>query len=151
MSVKVKVKKLNEKAIIPFKKIDSDFCYDVVATSREEIAPHVFRYGIGLAFAMQRPDWCYPDEFCISIDMRPRSSVWEHGLVLANCEGTVDELYRGEVKAVFYHVLPDMPLYEVGERIGQIKFGVTWRMDFEETDELDETVRGAGGFGSTGK
>lgn len=64
--MKVKVKFINEdakalylktskgKSIFPFKEHDSDFCYDVVATSREEVAPNVYKYGIGLAFQIDR-------------------------------------------------------------------------------------------------
>lgn len=47
--------------------------------------------------------------------------------------------------------MPTMPKYEVGDRIGQIKLGITFPMGFVEVDELDDTERGAGGYGSTGK
>ena len=72
-------------------------------------------------------------------------------MVLSNCEGTIDETYRGEVFAVFYHVIPGLPRYNVGDRIGQIKLGVTLAIEFEEADELSDTDRGAGGYGSTGR
>ena len=52
--MKVKVKKLNENAVIPFKTYERDFCYDVVAVSEEEVAPNVWKYGIGLAFQIDR-------------------------------------------------------------------------------------------------
>lgn len=117
--MKVKVKLLNPEAKLPVKKYENDFCYDVYAVSEEEIAPNIWRYGLGLAFQMC-PD---PGDYCgglvFSIDLRPRSSVWKTGMVLSNCEGTVDEQYRGEVSAVFYHVMPDMPRYRIGDRIGQ--------------------------------
>jgi len=148
--MKVRIKKLNENAVVPSKKHERDFCYDVVATSREEIAPGVYKYGIGLAFEIIRDERFRP-YVTFSIDLRPRSSVWKTGLVLANCEGTVDENYRGELCAIFYHVLPELPIYEVGDRIGQIKLGATEPMDFEVVDELSDTDRGDGGFGSTGK
>ena len=60
-------------------------------------------------------------------------------------------MYRGNVSAVFYHVMPTMPRYRVGDRIGQIKIGITLPMEFIEVKELDNTERGAGGYGSTGK
>jgi dUTP pyrophosphatase len=72
-------------------------------------------------------------------------------MVLSNCEGTIDELYTGEVSAVFYHIMPNMPKYEVGDRIGQIKIGVTFPIEFVEVDELGKTARGNGGYGSTGR
>jgi dUTP pyrophosphatase len=174
--MKVKVKKLNSEAVLPYKKYNEDFCYDVVATSCEEVAPNVYKYGLGLAFQIERgieeieactrfvmDDGCevgvvaprkmdmWRSPLNLSIDFRPRSSVWQTGMVLSNCEGTIDELYTGEVSAVFYHIMPNMPKYEVGDRIGQIKIGVTFPIEFVEVEELDKTARGDGGYGSTGK
>ena len=165
--MEVKIKKLHPDAVMPYKTYEDDFCYDCVATSCEEVAPNVYKYGIGLAFEI---DHNADNPFCrvyalsknrclvkkdeawkLSIDFRPRSSVWKTGMVLSNCEGTIDELYRGEVSAVFYHVMPDMPRYRVGDRIGQIKLGFTLPMNFVVVDKLDESERGAGGYGSTGK
>jgi dUTP pyrophosphatase len=172
--MKVKVKKLNENAVIPFKTHKEDFCYDCVATSCEEIAPNVYKYGLGLAFEIERDvelislgatyrsghDVVSQDTKCInmkdsplnfSLDFRPRSSVYKTGMVLANCAGTVDELYRGEVFAIFYHVMPNMMRYEVGDKIIQCKLGITLPIEFIEANELSKTERGVGGFGSTGK
>ena len=161
--MKVKVKYTNELARelyhnasgnesqFPFKKYDDDFCYDVVATSCTEIAPNVYKYGIGLAFQIERVGGLAVAPMKLSIDLRPRSSVWKTGMVLSNSTGTIDETYTGEVSAIFYHLFPDMPIYKVGERIGQIKIGLTYPIKFVEVDELDGTMRGAGGFGSTGK
>ena len=161
--MKVRIKKANEKAVVPYKTHAEDFCYDVVATSEEEIAPNVWKYGIGLAFEIDGKRWLkvieYPmqerfkllAEAVYSIDFRPRSSVWKTGMVLSNSVGTIDDLYRGEVSAVFYHVFPNMPRYKVGDRIGQIKLGFTLPMEFEEVDELSDTERGDGGYGSTGR
>lgn len=153
--MKVKIKKLNNNAVTPRKYYGKDFCYDVVATSCEEVAPNVYRYGTGLSFEIVRSGELLMDDgrkYCLSIDMRPRSSVWKTGMVLSNCVGTIDEDYRGEVCAVFYHVMPDMPKYEVGDRIGQIKLGFTEVIQFVETDELSNDVeRGEKGYGSSGK
>ena len=149
--MKVKVKKLHPDAKIPVKAEghERDFCYDCTAVSCEEIAPNVYKYKLGLAFEIVNEDGT--SEIIYDIDARPRSSVWKTGMVLSNCEGTIDEIYRGEVCAIFYHVLPDMPKYEVGDRVVQIKLGITEKIEWEETDELSETVRGTEGFGSTGK
>lgn len=188
--MKIKLKKLNENAVLPNKATSKDFCYDVVAVSEEEVAPNVWRYGLGFAYEIERDnlttgEWkhfcgcrvvglnedgltaqteevyepCafsiderYFNKVNISIDFRPRSSVWKTGMILSNCEGTLDELYRGEVMAVFYHVMPDMPRYKVGDRIGQIKLGLTLPLEFDFVDEINmNTDRGTGGFGSTGK
>ena len=161
--MKVRIKKINEKAVVPYKTHAEDFCYDVVATSEEEVAPNVWKYGIGLAFEIDKKRWLkvieYPMqerfkllvEAAYSIDLRPRSSIYKTGMVLSNAVGTVDDLYRGEVSAVFYHVFPNMPRYKVGDRIGQIKLGCALPMEFEEVDELGDTERGDGGYGSTGR
>lgn len=161
--MKVKVKKISEGAVLPYKKYQPDFCYDVVATSCEEVASNVYKYGLGLAFQIERgieritdigkiEEWyAHCSRLNLSLDFRPRSSVWQTGMVLSNCEGTIDELYTGEVSAVFYHIMPNMPKYEVGDRIGQIKIGVTFPIEFVEVEELDKTARGDGGYGSTGR
>lgn len=67
---------------------EDDFCYDVVAVSEEEVAPNVWKYGLGLAFQVER-DSQNPIDICI--DFRPRSSAWKTGMVLSNCYGTIDE------------------------------------------------------------
>ena len=149
--MKVKVKKLNENAVIPFKTYEKDFCYDVVAVSEEEVAPNVWKYGIGLAFQIDKESLFGHRYLNLSIDLRPRSSVWKTGMVLSNCVGTIDELYTGEVSAVFYHVFPNMERYKVGQRIGQIKIGITTPIEFVVVDELDETERADGSYGSTGR
>lgn len=110
--MKIKFKKLDKSVPSPFKKYPSDFCWDLYATSCEEIAPNVYKYGLGIAIEMER-DWetilkgstidmglntdidLSKCPFHLSLDLRPRSSVWETGMVLSNCEGTVDELFRG--------------------------------------------------------
>ena len=158
----VRFKRLHPDAVVPFKTYPEDFCYDVVATSEEEIAPNVWKYGIGLAFEIGglryvKGNIDYEDRYIeipdmmFSLDFRPRSSIYKTGMVLSNAVGTVDNLYRGEVSAVFYHVFPDMPRYRVGDRIGQIKLGFTLPIEFEEVDELIQTARGDGGYGSTGR
>lgn len=174
--MKVKIKKLHKDAVIPFKTYQSDFCYDVVAVSEEEVAPNVWKYGLGFALQIERGSEIvengladvdiygncygivgeqsinlYNSPLKLSIDIRPRSSIYKTGMVLSNCEGTIDELYTGEVSAVFYHVMPNMPRYKVGDRIGQIKIGMTFPITFIEVEELSKTERGEGGYGSTGK
>lgn len=159
--MRVKLKKLDENAKLPIKAKKDDFCYDVYAISEEEIAPNVWKYGLGFAYEIERP-YCSLFTFDlgttltvkdmnISIDIRPRSSIWKTGMVLANSTGTCDEGYRNEVAAIFYHVIPTMPRYKVGDRVGQIKLGLTLPLEFEFVDEINEnTERGKGGIGSTG-
>ena len=164
------LKASDNKSIFPFKIYESDFCYDVVAVSCKEIAPNVYKYGLGVAFQIERDGskpmfgryeyvgYGFEDDLStelkdmqLSIDFRPRSSVWRTGMSLSNCEGTIDEGYINNVSAVFYHLMPNMPKYEVGDKIGQIKIGVTLPMSFIEVDALDNTERGLNGYGSTGK
>lgn len=144
----VKIKKLNPNARIPEKAHPDDFCYDVWATSEEEIAPNIWKYGIGLAFQILNEDDV--PFYNVSLDFRPRSSIWKTGMVLANSTGTVDAGYRNEVSLIFYHLFPDMPRYKVGDKIGQMKLGSAEELGFIEVDELNGTERGLGGFGSTG-
>ena len=161
--MKVKLKKMDERAVTPFKKYYTDFCYDMVAVSEEEIAPNVWKYRLGLAMQVERGieevikvkkhkeyfDFLF-SEIKLSIDIRPRSSVWKTGMVLSNSTGTVDEDFTGEVSAVFYHVLPNMPRYKVGDRVCQMKIGFTLPIEFEYVNELQETERSDGSYGSTG-
>lgn len=164
--MKVKFKRYHKDARIPKKAYDKDFCYDVYAVSEEEVAPNVWKYGLGFGLQIERG--CenvfvneesgvikYVDlSICplnLSIDFRPRSSVWKTGMVLSNCEGTIDEGYTNEISAVFYHVMPNMPRYKVGDKIGQIKIGVTFPIDFKEVEDLNETERGMRGYGSSGR
>lgn len=174
--MKVNIKKLHKDAVIPFKAYEKDFCYDVVAVSEEEIAPNVWRYRLGIAMqidrdieiieegiaSVDRNGNCYGtyssknvdfdnSPITLSLDFRPRSSIWKTGMVLANSQATGDEGYTGEYMLVFYHVMPNMPRYKVGDKIAQMKIGVTFPIDFEEVSELSETKRGEGGFGSSGK
>ena len=147
----------------------SDCIYSEVEVSEEELAPNVWCYGLGFKYEIERgpialqnydKNKCAPgisidlknSDIKIDIGFRPRSSVWKTGMSLSNSEGTLDEFYRGEAKAVFYHLMPNMPRYKVGDKIGQIKLGFTVPIEFSWNDEINEnTERGEGGFGSTGK
>ena len=87
-------------------------------------------------------------------DLRPRSSIYKTGLILCNSCGTLDSSYTGEVMAKFYEAhLYEKDIYNVGDRIIQIVIpGVDPReIIFEEVESLEETERGNGGFGSSGK
>ncbi len=161
--MKVKFKKLRENAELPTKSHDDDFCYDVFACDCEEVAPNVYKYPLGFALQIDEdenvgfPHFDAAGSFLnnrsgnVSIDFRPRSSIWKTGMSLCNSCGTVDRGYTGEICAYFYHVLPDMPKYKAGDRVAQMKIGVTEPIKFIEVEELNETERGDGGFGSTGE
>jgi dUTP pyrophosphatase len=137
----IKIKLLHPNAQIPKKVIDTDACYDVVAISKEDLGDGRIHYGLG--FALELPE-------NTQLDLRPRSSIHKTGLILSNCVGTGDEEYRGEYQAFFYHVIPTLPPYNVGDRILQIQLKTREDVVFEITDELSDTQRGTKGFGSTG-
>jgi dUTP pyrophosphatase len=137
----IKIKLLHPNAQIPKKVIDTDACYDVVAISKEDLGDGRIHYGLG--FALELPE-------NTQLDLRPRSSIHKTGLILSNCIGTGDEEYRGEYQAFFYHVIPTLPPYEVGDRILQIQLKTREDVIFKITKELSETKRGKEGFGSSG-
>lgn len=144
--MRVKIKILDPKAVIPFKTHDRDFCYDCVAVSEEEVAPNVWKYGLGFALEIEDGEI----DIIPSAEIRPRSSIWKTGMVLSNSVGTVDEPYRGEISAVFYHVMPNMPRYKVGDKICQLHITTTGYIEFMLAEELTPTDRGCNGYGSTG-
>lgn len=137
----VKIKLLHPNAKIPKKNKDSDACYDAFAISKRDMGNGVYEYGLG--FSLELPE-------NTQMDLRPRSSIYKTGLILSNCIGTGDEGYRGEYKAFFYHVIPSLPPYEVGDRIIQIQLRSREDMILEEVAELSDSERGSGGFGSSG-
>ena len=146
--MKLLFKKLHPSAQVPFKAEghEADFCYDCVAVSEEEVAPNVWRYSLG--FALQ-PVNDFDGSNVRGIQLRARSSVWKTGMVLSNSVGTIDEIYTGQIMAVFYHVMPNMPRHKVGDKVCQICLERTESIDFVEVPELRSTTRGSGGYGST--
>ena len=143
--MKVRIKKLNENAVIPSYAKSGDAGMDLVATSIISETQTQITYGIGLAMEI-------PKGFVGLIF--PRSSVRKTRLMLSNCVGVVDSGYRGELQATFNKVNQNSQAendYKVGDRIAQIMIVPHPDIQFEETDELSNTERGDGGFGSTGK
>ena len=83
--------------------------------------------------------------------VHPRSGLaLRHGLTVANAPGTIDAGYRGEVKVILVNLGAEPVTISVGERIAQLVLQEVGRAVVEEVDALDDTTRGAGGFGSTG-
>ena len=151
-TMNVKVKKLTPTAVIPYKTHQDDFCYDITATSCEQISPGIYRYGTGIALEIDDPLHTYPsDLLALGLTIRPRSSIYKTGMILSNSLGTIDFGYRNEIMAVFYHVIPTLPPYKVGDRIAQIHLDLTEKIQFIHADQLSSTPRGLRGYGSTGK
>lgn len=84
--------------------------------------------------------------------VRPRSGLAaKHGITVLNAPGTIDADYRGEIKVILVNLSNDAFVIEPGERIAQLVIAKYERVEWNEVSVLDETERGEGGFGSTGK
>jgi dUTP pyrophosphatase len=117
---------------------------DVVAAESLTLAPGA-RHAVATGFALAIPDG-------YEVQVRPRSGLaLKHGITCLNTPGTIDSDYRGEVKVILAN-LGDQPFEIVrGERIAQLVPAPVLRARFRQVAELDETGRGGGGFGSTGR
>jgi len=138
----IKIKKLVEEAVIPFYAKPGDACMDLTAVSKKIVNENThgyIEYGFGLAFEI-------PENSVMLIF--PRSSISDTGLILSNAVGVLDSGYRGEVKARFKWI-PSTSQYEIGDRVAQFIVMERDPMVMEVVDNLTETVRGEGGFGST--
>lgn len=116
---------------------------DVVAAEDVTLPPGE-RHAVATGLAMAVPDG-------FELQVRPRSGLaLKHGISLPNTPGTIDSDYRGELKVILIN-LGDQP-FEVrrGDRIAQLVLAPVVRASWLEVDELDDTARGEGGFGSTG-
>ncbi|MBO5661327.1 MAG: dUTP diphosphatase [Tidjanibacter sp.] len=86
------------------------------------------------------------------MQVRPRSGLAaKHGLTVLNAPGTIDADYRGEVKVILVNLSNEPFTINDGERIAQLVVAAHAQVKWEPTEELSDTSRGAGGFGSTGK
>ncbi len=84
--------------------------------------------------------------------IRPRSGLAaKRGLTMLNSPGTIDSDYRGEIKCIVVNLSNEPQIIEPGERIAQMVIARYEQINWQETDRLEDTERGAGGFGSTGK
>lgn len=84
--------------------------------------------------------------------VRPRSGLaFKHGITVLNSPGTIDADYRGEIKVILVNLSKEEFIIENGERIAQMVIAAHEQAEWVEVTELEETDRGAGGFGSTGK
>ena len=141
--MKIKIKKLNEKAIVPKYAKPGDACFDLFAITKEyDKENENVTFGTGLA--MEIPTGYVGLIF-------PRSSINKTLLSLSNSVGVIDSGYRGEIKAVFRPGHRPKKNYEIGDRICQMMIMPYPTIEFELSDTLSETERGAGSFGSTGQ
>ena len=140
--MQVKIKKLHNNAVIPKYAKAGDAGLDLVATEVTDSYGFSVTYGTGLA--MEIPEGYVGLVF-------PRSSIRNYDISLTNCVGVIDSGYRGEIQATFRKEagIPSKR-YEVGDKIAQMIIVPYPQIEFIETDELSETERGTGGFGSSG-
>jgi dUTP pyrophosphatase len=138
----VKVKKLHENAVIPSYSKPGDAGMDLTITSQMSNTTFDASYGFGIA--MEIPNGYVGLVF-------PRSSVRNQDLLLTNCVGVIDSGYRGELQATFKKTNGFESIkYNVGDRGAQIIILPYPQVFMVESDELSDTERGTGGFGSTG-
>ena len=144
--MKVKIKKLHPLAVIPTYAKSGDAGMDLIATSIMSETPSQITYGLGIALEI-------PEGFVGLVF--PRSSIRKTRLQLSNSVGVIDSGYRGELQATFNKITTTIENqkndYKVGDRVCQIVIIPHPPIEFDEVDELSDTERGEGGFGSTGK
>lgn len=137
--MEIRIKKTHQNAIIPKYSKQGDAGLDLTVTSVERIDSEHIKYGFGLAIEI-------PKGYVGLVF--PRSSCYKQRQILSNAVGVIDSGFRGEISAVMIGTSSES--YKVGERAAQIIILPYPEIEFIETDELSETERGKGGYGSTG-
>lgn len=146
MSV-LKIKKLRDDAKIPFRATDGSAGMDLYACIDEavEIMPHEIRViPTGIAIELESAD------YVAYIYARSGLAI-KNGIAPANCVGVIDSDYRGEICVGLLNQTEKVFIVNSGERIAQMVISPVILPTIEVVDELSNTQRGAGGFGSTGK
>ena len=143
--ISVKIKRISKNVLLPSYQTEHSSGVDLQADILEPVTlqsgeRQLIPTGISVAI---------PAGF--EAQIRPRSGLAiKKGLSLVNTPGTIDADYRGEIKVIAINLGKEPILIEKGERIAQMVFVPVVQAQFEEVETLDETTRGAGGFGSTG-
>ena len=144
--IEIRLKRLPHGEGLPLPSYGSEHAagLDVVAAESLTLAPGE-RRAVATGFALAIPHgW--------EVQVRPRSGLaLKHGLSVLNTPGTIDSDYRGEVKVILANLGSEPFAVVRGERIAQLVPAPVQRACFAEVDALDDTTRGAGGFGSTGR
>ena len=138
--MKINIKKLSSLAVSPWKAHLTDAGFDLYATSKHYDENGNVVYGCGLAFEI-------PEGYMGLVF--PRSSNARTSLLLSNSVGVIDSGYRGEVTAKFKKLYPGEE-YKIGERFAQLIILPIPSVVFNLVDELSDSERGTGGYGSTG-
>ena len=144
--VKVLFKRLNHNAKVPNYKTDGSSGMDLMACIEDQIliAPQTSKLiPTGIAIAI-------PED--TEVQIRPRSGLAaKSNISVLNTPGTIDSDYRGELKVILFNHGKDEFIVNNEDRIAQMVLMPVLKVKFEEINELPETIRGSGGFGSTGK
>ena len=146
---KVKIKKLDERAVVPSysKKGDAGMDLTAISISKDNVGNITYHTGLAVEIPQGYVGLLFP-----------RSSISKKQQFLTNCVGVIDSGYRGEIMAKFKPVVGSYDTilelfesneYEVGDRVVQLLILPYPQIEFEEVEELSETDRGYGGFGST--
>ena len=144
--VKILIKKTNKEVITPKYKTDGSSGVDLSAFLEKKVvikpnSSELIPTGLQVAI---------PEE--LEIQIRPRSGLAaKESIGVLNSPGTIDSDYRGELKIILFNHSNKDFIINNGDRIAQMVLVPIVKMEFEEVDSLPNTVRGQGGFGSTGK
>ena len=144
--VKVLIKKLNPSVQLPEYKTKGASGMDLVAFLKNPVnvkskTSSLIPTGISVAFSEK-----------YEIQIRPRSGLAiKNNISVLNTPGTIDSDYRGEIKVIIYNHGEKDFIINNGDRIAQMILVPVIKMELEEIDNLPKTIRGEGGFGSTGK
>ena len=144
--MKVLIKKLDPAVKLPSYKTKGASGVDLIAFIKDPInikpqTSKLISTGLSVAFSES-----------YEIQIRPRSGLAAKNTIsVLNTPGTIDSDYRGELKIIIYNHGNEDFVIKNGDRIAQMVLVPIVKMEFEETNDLPETIRGEGGFGSTGK
>ena len=143
----IKAKRLHPDAKLPQVMTPGSAAADLYSTEMIWLEPRTPTL-IGTGWAFELPN------SMLYFSVVPRSGfTYKDNVTVANSPGTIDYDYRGELKVMLYNRTSDPVLVKIGDRIAQLIVGITLTsmIPFNEVEELSETTRGEGGFGSTGK
>ena len=139
--MRVRFKKCADNAKTPKYASEDDACLDLFASSLQIDDFGNLTYDTGIAFEI-------PKDYVGLVF--PRSSVFKKTLILKNSVGVIDSGYRGTIQVKFSSLRESNVIYDVGDRVAQIMIIPRPSVELEEVDELSDSTRGTGGFGSTG-
>ncbi|RVZ83947.1 dUTP diphosphatase [Helicobacter pylori] len=141
--MKIKIQKIHPNALIPKYQTEGSSGFDLHAVEEVTIKSH----SVGLV----KIGICLSLEVGYELQVRTRSGLaLNHQVMVLNSPGTVDNDYRGEIKVILANLSDKDFKVQVGDRIAQGVVQKTYKAEFIEYEQLDETSRGSGGFGSTG-